>query len=224
MKLSKATLDVLQNFASINQSIHFFKGDVLRVRNVQNTVVAKAKIAESFDKAFPIYDTNALLRVFGLFDNGEISLGEKSLTVSEGDTEVRYVYAAPDTVTPPKEKDFAFPSDSWKASFKLPEKLLANILNAAATMKLTDICIDQDGIKVKDLKNGSSDQFKTALKYDTSESETAVPKKFEIMLKPESLPLLPGDYTVTLCEKKIVEFKHNTKEVVYWIAASISGE
>ena len=50
MKLSDQTLEVLQNFSSINQSLLFKKGDVLRTVSPQKTVLAEVTVPDTFDK------------------------------------------------------------------------------------------------------------------------------------------------------------------------------
>ena len=56
MKLSEKTVNLLKNFASINQSIAFKKGNTLRTMSVMKNILAEAEIEEEFPKDFAIYD------------------------------------------------------------------------------------------------------------------------------------------------------------------------
>ena len=52
MKLSEQTIEVLQNFAPINQSLLFKKGDKLRTVSPQKTVLAEVTVPENVGDAF----------------------------------------------------------------------------------------------------------------------------------------------------------------------------
>lgn len=48
MKLSEQTVEVLQNFSSINNSLVFKKGTVLRTVSPQKTVLAEVEVGDNF--------------------------------------------------------------------------------------------------------------------------------------------------------------------------------
>ena len=50
MKLSEHTVDVLKNFASINQNLVIKEGSTLTTMSAMKNIVAKAEVEESFDK------------------------------------------------------------------------------------------------------------------------------------------------------------------------------
>ena len=56
MKLTEKTLNLLKNFASINQSILFKKGSSLRTMSVMKNILAEADISEEVPQDFAIYD------------------------------------------------------------------------------------------------------------------------------------------------------------------------
>jgi hypothetical protein len=66
MKLSKDTLDVLKNFASINSGMEFKKGNTIRTMSSGKTVLAKASLKDEFPQDFCVYDLNQFL--IGSFD------------------------------------------------------------------------------------------------------------------------------------------------------------
>ena len=63
MKFSKTTIDILKNFTSINQSLLFRQGNVIRTMSVLKNILAEAVIEEELPKQFAIYD-------LGQFING----------------------------------------------------------------------------------------------------------------------------------------------------------
>ena len=58
MKISDTTFDVLKNFSTINQSLAFKAGNVIRTVSPQKNILAQAKVAESFPVDFAIYELN----------------------------------------------------------------------------------------------------------------------------------------------------------------------
>jgi hypothetical protein len=72
MKLSDKTLSILKNFAGINQSILFKKGNKLRSISVMKNILAEATIEEDLPKDFGIYDLNQFLNGLSLHKNAEL--------------------------------------------------------------------------------------------------------------------------------------------------------
>ena len=70
MKLSEATTNVLKNFSDINQNILVKQGDTLNTMSTMKNIIGTAKIEESFEREFGIYDLNEFL--------GVMSLGKRS--------------------------------------------------------------------------------------------------------------------------------------------------
>ena len=58
MKLSKETLSVIKNYASINNNLLFKPGNKLSTIAVGSTILSTATVSETFDKEFAIYDVN----------------------------------------------------------------------------------------------------------------------------------------------------------------------
>ena len=78
MKLSEKTVNLLKNFASINQSIAFKKGNTLRTMSVMKNILAEAEIEEEFPKDFAIYDLVQFLNGISLHDNAQIDFSNDS--------------------------------------------------------------------------------------------------------------------------------------------------
>ena len=67
MKLSEKTVNLLKNFASINQSILFKRGDSLRTMSVMKNILAEADISEEIPQDFAIYDLVQFLNGVSLY-------------------------------------------------------------------------------------------------------------------------------------------------------------
>ena len=61
MKLSTNTVQVLKNFASINQNLVIKEGNEIKTMSAMKNIVAKATVEETFPKQVAIYDLNEFL-------------------------------------------------------------------------------------------------------------------------------------------------------------------
>ena len=67
--LSRNTLDVLKNYATINSSIVFKQGSTLRTISNAENILSKFTSEEIFPVDFAIYDLSQFLSGISLFDN-----------------------------------------------------------------------------------------------------------------------------------------------------------
>ena len=87
MKLSEKTIDLLENFSSINQSILVKKGSKLRTMSVMKNILAEADVDENFEKDFGIYDLPQFLNGVNLMNDPDIDLKHESyMILREGQT------------------------------------------------------------------------------------------------------------------------------------------
>ena len=61
MKVSERTINLLKNYANINQSIEFREGNVLKTVSPLNTILASVEVEEVFSRTFPIYELSRYL-------------------------------------------------------------------------------------------------------------------------------------------------------------------
>ena len=104
MQISKRTLGILKNFASINQSILIEEGNTIETISNIKDVYAKVEVDETFPVTFAIYDLNEFMGVVSLFDaDAEFEFGEDSLTIKDGKGEQKYYYADQNIIARPPE-------------------------------------------------------------------------------------------------------------------------
>ena len=112
MKISESTFEVLKNFSTINPSLSFKTGNVLRTVSPQKNILASAVVSESFPQDFAIYEMNQFLGLTSLFEDAVFDFGSSSLTVSEASqpsSQCRYTYTDPSMITSPPEKNLELP-------------------------------------------------------------------------------------------------------------------
>ena len=212
MKLSKETLSVLKNFATINGNILIKAGDRLSTISAQKNVMASTSVKESFDREFGIYDLNEFLGVYSLFDaDPELNFDEKFVTVANGKSKVKY-YAADPSVLASPTKD-ALPVDE-DIKFDLPRSMYDMIMKTSSVLRSNDISIiGSDGklsVVVADKKNATSNSW-DAILGDTD-------KDFKVNFRIDNFKMLDGDYEVTISKKRISKFASKMNDLTYFIA------
>ena len=212
MKLSKETLSVLKNFATINGNILIKAGDRLSTISAQKNVMASTTVKEHFDSEFGIYDLNEFLGVYSLFaDDPELNFDEKFVTVANGKSKVKY-YAADALVLASPTKD-ALPVDE-DVKFDLPRSMYDMIMKTSSVLRSNDISIiGADGkltVVVADKKNATSNSW-DAILGDTD-------KNFKVNFRIDNFKMLDGDYEVTISKKRISKFASKMNDLTYFIA------
>ena len=214
MKLSEKTVNLLKNFAGINQSILFKKGNKLRTMSVMKNILAEAEVEEEFPKDFAIYDLVQFLNGVSLYTNPQIEFTtDSNLTIREGkDRKTKYFFADPSVVVAPPEKSIALPTED--VCFSLDSDQLASLMKASAVYQLPDLCaVGEAGVVklvVRDKKNDTSNDFSVVV------GETD--KEFSFNFKVENIKILPGTYEVVVSQKLLSRFTSKNHDLTYYIA------
>ncbi len=214
MKLSEKTIDLLENFSSINQSILVKKGSKLRTMSVMKNILAEADVDENFEKDFGIYDLPQFLNGVNLMNDPDIDLKHESyMILREGQTtKVKFAFADPDVIISPPEKGIELPSAD--VTFQLDSIQLQKLLKASSVYQLPDLAAVGNGkeitLTVRDKKNDNSNEF--SLKVGKTDSI------FEFNFKIENIKLIPGSYEVKISRKNLAKFTNRNYNLDYFIA------
>lgn len=213
MKISKKTLSILKNFANINPNIFVPAGSKLATINTHETVFASCVVDEIFPTTFAIYDLNKFLSALSLFEDPEISFGETSMTVIQGNTQLTYVYADPSTILYPKKTEMNV--DDYSVSFNLSKDKhnILSVIKSSLVLDLPQFSFVGDGnslsLILSNKKNPSTDSIVVSLDQPTD-------KVFEAVLMRDRLELLPGDYSMEISMRGIVHWINTDMSVQYW--------
>lgn len=200
MNLSKETIDILRNFASINQGLLFKKGNRLRTLSVLKNIFAVAEIKDEITREFAIYDVNELLGTLSLFSSPGLDFKDDHILIQEGKAKVKYFYSSPAVVVSPPDKDIVLTDP--KLTFELSEANITQIQKAAATLKLKELSIREGKLTALN-SGGIGNQITIELDTDGSMND-------EKIVKIENLKLIDGAYNVKVFDQA-VEFTHTTK-------------
>ena len=217
MKLSKNTVNLLKNYASINSNLLLKQGNKLSTISGQKSIIAEATVEDSFPVDFGIYDLNEFLSAFSLFTDPDLTFSDKVVTIKEGTSTIKYYASAAEVLTVP-QKSINFPDVD--VEFDLNGDVLASILKTASVLRASDVSFIGDGseltLVVGDKKNATANTYGVALgKTDGN---------FRVNLKIDNLKFIPGDYTVSISSKKISRFASKGSDLVYFVAVESDSQ
>jgi len=91
MKISKRTLDILKNYASINSNLLVKPGNTLSTISPVKNILSEVEVAENFEVEFGIWDLNKFLGTISLFNDPEFEFDDKSVTISGSTTHLLFI-------------------------------------------------------------------------------------------------------------------------------------
>ena len=211
MKLSENTIDVLKNFATINQSILFTEGSELNTMSVQKNLLGSATVKETFPKEVAIYDLNEFLSTVSLFDDPDLEFGDKSVTITDGNSSTTYWFADKEIIVYPTSK---IEMPETEVDFTLTSDVLDKLKRATGTLSVPDMVIrNEDGkimAEVLDKRNDTTNTCSIEVgDYDGDAN-------FRFYFLTERLKMLQNDYVVNISSKNISKF--TSGDLTYWIA------
>ena len=210
MNLSNETLAILKSFSTINPSIQFREGSELKTISPTKTVLAKAKLKDTIDSTFAIYDLSRFLGVVSLFEEPQYTLNENTLTIASDDRSVNYTFCDPSTIMLPPDKELNIGEPD--VEFQMKKEHFNEVMKALGVMGLPDFVVVGDGSKIylraTDSKNPSADRFD--IEVGTTD------KTFNVIFRTENMKLMSNDYNVKIVSKGISHFQSD--DIEYWIA------
>ena len=218
MKISTETVNILKNFAAINQNLQFQPGNVIKTRTRSSEVFAAATVSETFPKAFAIYELGRFLSILGLFSDPDLEFGDTSVKISDGRNSVTYVYADPSLINAAQyDKEIKLPP--VVATFDLKQDDIARLQKAASVLGNPTVSIMAKGgrleVTAHDKKNPSCDKY--SLDIGTTDADD-----FSVDLSLDTLKFIPGDYSVEVTERIVCKFTNKNTALEYMVAGIVT--
>lgn len=219
MKLDNDTLEIFKNFAAINPSLMIKPGNTIRAISLATSVIAKAKLKQSFEKPLAIYDLSNFIAVLSLFDPSILDFSDDrfvNITNESKSAHVTYFYADPSLLILAPEKEMAIPNSNIK--FRLTKETLSDVIKAMSVLSLPEVVFVGDGTNISvqtiDPKNPTSNLYRKVV--------AAAESVFMAYFKVDNInKLITADYDVTITAPKtkdkpgIAHF--NSPNIEYWI-------
>jgi hypothetical protein len=214
MKLSDETIAILKNFSTINQSLQFKNGNVLKTISPLKTIFAEATVTEQFPSTFALYDLNKLLAKISLYKDADLGFGVDRLTIATSDNKKSdsIKYCSEKLITVPPEKSITLSDPDCE--FSLSQEDLEWMRKSAGISGSPNFVFESDGATITfmatDLKDDSADQSK--IEIGTSDT------KFRVAMKVENFKMMDGSYDVAVSKKGMARFKNKNVDITYYIA------
>lgn len=211
MNLSKQTIEILKNFASINQGIIFKEGNVIRTMSVMRNIFARAVVGDTFPKEFAVYDLPEFLSTMSLFESPTFKFEDKYIQISSGGNRIKYYYSSPSVVVAPPDKEMKM--KGVDVTFKLTEAMLGKIQQASGVMKLKDLSITKSGLVVLNT-NAPGNQYEIESEVKTELDDV------NVVMKVDDLKIISADYDVNVASAGMVQLVCTTPglNLEYFIA------
>lgn len=214
MKLSDETINILKNFSSINQSLLFKQGNVLKTISGLKTIFAEVTIQENFPKEFAIYDLNKFLAKVSLYKGPVLDFTDDRVVIAtENLKRSDYIkYCSPKLITVPPEKSLSL--SNIDCSFTVSQEDLEWMRKSAGISGSPNFIFQSDGASINfiatDVKDDASDQSK--IEIGTSDAE------FKVVMKADNFKMIDGSYDVSVSRRGMAMFKHKNIPITYYIA------
>lgn len=216
MKLSDNTITILKNFAAINENIYFRKGNVIRTVAESGNILACAKVVETFDTEFAIYNLNEFMNGLRLFKTPEIEFTDEGKNnyaiIKEGSSKIKYMLTPPSLVKSPENRDIVLPSQ--EVCFQVSEEQFEKLIKAANVFDLEDITVVGEdnviSIVVRNKENPTSNTI--SVDVGKADMEFSLNYKVEHLMK-----IIPGSYDVVISKELISKFENQNFDLTYYI-------
>ena len=214
MKISGNTLEVLQNFSSINNGITVNIGNEIKTISPMKNIFGKATVEDNFTSEFSVYDLPEFLATISLLgSDAEFEFGDNSVNISGNGASATYNYAESSMIIAPPEKDITMPNP--EIVFDISTELLSKLQKASAVLSLPDLVLESNGtvvtLTVRDKKNPSSNQFSEVIMDGDGQTYT-------MNFKMENIKVVKDEYTVKVSSKGLSQFVAKNKGLEYFIA------
>lgn len=210
MKISKSTIEILQNFSNINESILILEGNEQKTLSPIKSGYAEAKLEDSFPKECGIFKLSMFLGILSLFKDPDIDFSENSFIITEGVHKATYRFCNPSLITfPPKGK--TIDPGQVTCSFELSADNLKLLLKAVSLYGHDVVTIVADGSKIFVKSENPKEKDSDGFYNEIGETD----QTFEMSVKIENLNLLPHSYDVSVTDKNKVVFRSKNMDLMY---------
>lgn len=204
-QLNDTTVEILKNFANINNQVVFKAGHLQRACNDTRNFIADVELSEAFPQQCALYELGRLLGIIDTCKTDKlptIAFGSSSLVVNHDHGSVTIPYAHEDVVVAPPAVQFHLKKPI--ASFDLSQELWQRIKGTASVLQTTSlhIIVNSSGelvLKLVNEKDKGGDAMGSA-SYNMPNTVVQEAVESTWAVKFDALKLLPGNYTVEVGE------------------------
>lgn len=212
MKLSKETIALLKNFASINPNLVITPGNTLKTITEAKSILASVTVAETFDKTIGIYDLNEFVAALSLVEDPNITVEDSTVIISGSNTTVKYRLADPEILTKPTKNVTMPPAD---VKVTLTAAVIGQIRKASGVLGHSSVALKSENgsiiISLIDPKNSAANSYTVDLGVKTD-------AKFNFDFLLTNLRFVDGDYVLEVSSKMISKWSSVNSDLSYLVA------
>jgi hypothetical protein len=212
MKLSKDTIALLKNFASINPNLVITPGNTIKTITEAKSILASATIAESFTQTLGIYDLNEFVSALSLVEDPDVTVEEATVVISGSNTTVRYRLADPEILTKPTKNVTMPPAD---VKVTLTADVLNKVRKGASVLGHVSVSLRSENgsiaLAVVDPKNTAANSYIVDLGVKTD-------AKFNFDFLLTNLRFVDGDYVLEVSSRLISKWSATSSDLSYLVA------
>lgn len=213
MNLSEHTLSVLKNFASINSGVVLKPGKSQKTISAEKSILVEAKLEDDIPSEFGIYDLNQFLGIVTTLKNPEVTFGENTVNLNDGELSVTYRGCSSNLIITPPNKELKLENVTTK--FSLSNATLQKLVKVATMISLPNLSvIGKDGsllLKIHEKANDTSND-------GVQKIGDYAGKDFIATFNKDNLKLLPDDYEVEVQVGAFAKFVNVKGNLTYFIA------
>lgn len=215
--MKKDTINLLENFSSINTGILIREGNVLRTISVSRTVYASATVDEVFPKEFAIYDLQEFLKTLALFNEPTVEYNDTHILIKGDGRNVKYHYSSPSVVMSPPNKNPAEITTPL-LKFKMTSSILDAVMKASAVLRLKEVRFDGENKEILVFnKDNSGNEYRLDLPADAEGDGTA-------LLSVANLKMISDDYDVLVGETTVSFTSPNGNDLFYIVGRETEAD
>lgn len=219
MKIDAFTVSVLENFASINPSIHINEGNIIEtMQPVSKAVKAMAEVETSFPRSFSLFSLAKFISVLSMYKDPDVLFNEEAILVSAptGMRTTKLLYSEDHLVDKVPDKKMKLPSVD--VTTFMGRNIMKDLEKARKVLQVEEVLFRGDGEHVYIQSADSANPLGDVHSINLGTTD----KKFTAIFRADNLKILPDEYDVQICNKGIARFK--SARVEYFIAVEDVSE
>jgi hypothetical protein len=219
MKLSTETLEILNSFRDINESVIIYPGNVIKTKSVDNRIFAEAVIEETFDRECAFYSLKGFLDAYNILGSPEVVLSDENyVLLQDGSNQIKYYYSEPSLIVSPdpnlnfqlKTKDVCFHLNQ----VHLHKMLKMTTFDSDKKQWVVDFICDDGEIQL--LVHNRKDPTKPS--YSTVVGEST--HKFHFSTFLDTMLFINGSYDIVISAMNFLEAKNTRRNLRYLMPLS----
>jgi hypothetical protein len=204
MIFDELTLNVLKNFSTINPSIRVLPGNIITTVNKGETVFARAKVPNEFEKEFAILDLSRFLAALSIITKPEVEFVDTHILIknSTGSNKIYYTLTSPNAVL--SKPDSKVSIKQIDVSFQFTLEMYSQLTKAISVLQSNEVTFCEENGKLVVKAQSSSNPSENVYSVEICELDNPLSKSYTIDV--DNIALMPSDYTINLDTRGMVNF------------------